>query len=65
MKRMICAVMVLLMIGLSLCGCSKEDPAKAEMQAMAGENQEITWEYDETLAALCHNGTFVGQREGT
>ena len=39
MKRMICAVMALLMIGLSLCGCSKEDPAKAEMLTMAGENQ--------------------------
>lgn len=38
------------MIGLSLCGCAKEDPAKAEMQAMAGENQEITGAYDEALA---------------
>lgn len=64
MKRMICAVMVLLMIGLSLCGCSKEDPAKAEMRAMAGENRPITGDYDETLSAVCRNGTFVGQKDG-
>ena len=64
MKRMICAVMTLLMIGLSLCGCSKEDPAKAEMRAMAGENQKIAGAYDEALAARCRNGTFVGQKEG-
>ena len=64
MKRMICAVMALLMIVLSLCGCSKEDPAKAEMRAMAGENQEITGAYDEALAARCRNGTFVGLKEG-
>ncbi len=64
MKRTICAVTVFFMLCLSLCGCAKEDPAKAGMRAMAGENQEITGEYDETLSARCRNGTFVGQKEG-
>lgn len=57
--------MALFMIGLSLCGCAKENPAKAEMRAIAGENRQIAGAYDEALAARRHNGTFVGQKEGT
>ena len=63
MKRTIGAIMVLLLI-ISLCGCAAEDPNKAAMRAMAGENRQITGVYDEALAAVCHNGTFVGQAEG-
>ena len=37
---------------------------KAEMRAKIGVNQEITGTYDEELAAVCHNGTFVGEEEG-
>ena len=64
MKRTICAVTALLLICLSLYGCAAEDPNKAAMQALAGENRQITGDYDEALAAVCHNGTFVGQAEG-
>ena len=35
------------------------------MEAMAGVNQPITGEYDATLAAVCDNGVFVGERQGT
>ena len=63
MKQTICAVLAFLII-LSLCGCAAEDPNKAAMQALAGENLQITGDYDKTLAAVCRNGTFVGQAEG-
>jgi len=64
MKRMIRIVMIIPILCLFLCACSSEDPAKAEMQAMAGVNQEITGSYDESLAAVCRNGTFVGEADG-
>lgn len=54
---------ILLLISAMLSGCSKEDPAKAVMQAKVGENQRMTGVYDEALAAACHNGTFVGVNE--
>ena len=57
-NTVICVALVL------LCGCAKEDPAKAEIRAIAGENREITGAYDETLSAVCRNGTFVGQKDG-
>ncbi|MBR0538319.1 MAG: carboxylesterase/lipase family protein, partial [Clostridia bacterium] len=34
------------------------------MLALAGENRQISGDYDEASAAVCHNGTFVGQPEG-
>ena len=39
------------------------DEMKAEIRALYGENKRITdGNYDESLAARCVNGTFVGQR---
>lgn len=37
---------------------------KTLLQSRYGVNQQITGEYDETLAAKCRNGTFVGARLG-
>lgn len=34
------------------------------MLALAGENRQISGDYDEASAAVFHNGTFVGQPEG-
>ena len=33
------------------------------MQNLYGKNSEITDEYDSNLAAICHNGTFVGMQK--
>ncbi|MDO5133037.1 MAG: carboxylesterase family protein [Eubacteriales bacterium] len=65
MKRKICTFLTILFICINICGCSEEEPAKAIMQAKAGINQEITGPYEETLAVKCHNGTFVGKKDGT
>ena len=60
------AMAILLFSGLFLGGCgSDEDPAKAEMRSKAGINGVIEGDYDETLAAVCNNGTFVGVPEGS
>ena len=41
------------------------DEAKARMEALYGENHEITdGVYDEALAVKCVNGTFVGRKSG-
>ena len=50
---------------LFLCGCAREDPAKAEMQSKIGINKEIAGSYDNALAAACNNGTYVGVAEGS
>ena len=64
MKRTLCVLLTLLLLCVFLCGCCAEDPNKAAMQAKVGINQRITADYDESLAAVCHNGVFVGQQEG-
>lgn len=64
MKRTSCVLLTLLLLCVSLCGCCAEDPNKAAMQAKVGINQRIKADYDEALAAVCHNGVFVGQPEG-
>ncbi|MCR5089676.1 MAG: carboxylesterase family protein [Oscillospiraceae bacterium] len=46
-------------------GHETENPDKVRMRATIGINQEITGGYDEALAVVCHNGTYVGQAEGT
>lgn len=38
-----------------------EAKKRRKMRAMYGENRQITGEYDQSLSAVCHNGTFVGQ----
>ena len=41
------------------------DEAKARMEALYGENHEITdGNFDEALAVKCVNGTFVGRKSG-
>ena len=37
---------------------------KERINGMYGENRRITGTYDASVAADCHNGTFVGQKEG-
>ena len=60
------AMAILFFSGLFIGGCgSDEDPAKAEMRSKAGINGVIEGDYDETLAAVCNNGTYVGVPEGS
>ena len=63
MKRMLSIVMMITVLCLPLYACSSEDPMKAEMQEKVGVNHEITGSCDEALAAVCHNGTFVGEAD--
>ena len=37
---------------------------RERLKAMYGENRPIDGDYDEALAAKCHNGTFVGKADG-
>jgi len=37
---------------------------RARVRARYGENKQIEGDYDESLAAKCINGTFVGKRQG-
>lgn len=64
MKHILSILIAITILCLSLCGCSSENPMKAEMQEKVGINQEITGVYDEALAVVCHNGTFVGEADG-
>ena len=61
MKRMLCMGMFII---LCLTYACRLDNPKKEMQAKIGVNQEIAGPYDAALAAVCHNGTFVGEMEG-
>ena len=64
MKKKICvAVLLLLAVCFSACGCGAagDTQAKARMQAMAGENRALSGPYDPALAAVCSNGVFVGR----
>jgi len=46
-------------------GTNGIDAARERMEALYGENHEITGgDYDRSLAVKCINGTFVGQRSG-
>ena len=47
----------------TLCGCAGDGTADAKqtMLSLFGENHEITGAYDESLAAKCSNGIFVGK----
>ena len=62
MKKLICLLVIIAILPLS--GCSNE-PNENEvfMQNLYGKNSEITDEYDSNLAAICHNGTFVGTQK--
>ena len=61
MKRMLCMGMFII---LCLTYACRFDKPKKEMQAKIGVNQEIAGPCDAALAAVCHNGTFVGKMEG-
>ena len=60
MKKAVTFVLILVLSLLAACGCSKEDPMKAAVLASAGENREITGEYDKALSVTCRNGTYAG-----
>ena len=45
---------------LSGCGAGDHEAAKAQIRDLYGENEIITGDYDESLAAVCNNGVFVG-----
>ena len=57
------AWIIALLIGvllLSGCGAGDHDVKKAQIQALYGENEMISGDYDDSLAAVCGNGVFVG-----
>lgn len=54
---------IALLIGvllLSGCGADEYDTTKAQIRSLYGENEIISGDYDESLAATCNNGVFVG-----
>ncbi len=54
---------IALLIGvllLSGCGVGDYDAVKAQIRNLYGENEIISGDYDESLAAVCNNGVFVG-----
>lgn len=71
MKKLITACAVALSMALLLSGCGTSSKSSVDieetkdyMESIYGENQEITdGSYDESFAAVCTNGTFVGLEE--
>ena len=66
-KRLINCIIYMMLI-VCLVGCDRKDAAevsdaKAYMESIYGENEEITGTYDRTMAVKCYNGTFVGKSE--
>ena len=57
-------MIAIILVSLPLKVRAGENPEKTKMQKKAGINRIITESYDESLAAHCHNGTFVGQADG-
>ena len=66
MKKFISLISLTALLFTSL-GCvsfADAEELKAQMQSLYGVNEEITdGDYDESLAAKCTNGTFVGLKE--
>ena len=64
-------VLVLCMVGTTLFFYLRHDrrtdrvleAERVQMQALRGENREITGDYDPALAVNCDNGTFVGREQ--
>ena len=52
--------MLIAVFSLSGCGTVEFDEAKAQIRALYGENLIIEGDYDDSLAAVCSNGVFVG-----
>ena len=48
---------------LTACGADRDEEIKNQIREMYGENQIIEGDYDQSLAAVCDNGTFVGLEE--
>lgn len=64
MKRLTETAMLLcaLILASLLTACAgNPNGMKARVAGMYGENHEISGSYDEMFAAVCSNGTFVGQ----
>ena len=56
-------LMIAVFIGvLLLSGCSADDhnAVKAQIQNLYGKNEIISGDFDDSLAAVCSNGVFVG-----
>lgn len=63
-KSILFLVIAILLFGL--VGCYFDDTVvenKQKMQSLYGENKEISTSYDDSLAAYCYNGIFVGKEE--
>ena len=54
--------LILLVFLFPLLSFNSVDELKKRMQALYGENKEITGEYDEDLSVTCNNGIFVGKK---
>ncbi|MCR5783703.1 MAG: carboxylesterase family protein [Clostridia bacterium] len=57
------ALIIALLLGVSLltgCGADGHDGTKAQIRALFGDNEIISGDYDDSLAAVCSNGVFVG-----
>ena len=52
--------MLIAVFSLSGCDTVEFDEAKAQIRALYGENLIIEGDYDDSLAAVCSNGVFVG-----
>lgn len=54
--------MMILFMNIILCA-SSEDEIRKRLQALYGENKEISGNYDTTLSVTCNNGIFVGKKK--
>ena len=54
--------MMFIFINIILCA-SSEDEIRKRLQALYGENKEISGNYDTTLSVTCNNGIFVGKKK--
>ena len=66
-KISICLLILMVLINFVACSGQSEstNSTKGKMQNLYGENEEITGDYDTSLAANCTNGTYVGTIENS
>ncbi len=62
-KRVWIIALLICVLLLSGCGAGDYEAAKAQIRNLYGENEIITGDYDDSLAAVCNNGVFVGLNE--
>ncbi len=61
MKKSFWFIALLICVSLlSGCGAGDYNTVRAQIRNLYGENEIISGDYDESLAAVCNNGVFVG-----